>query len=823
MVAKDGLDFTFLPRHLEYLRQKYNLTDTRLNEYWKVAAQHITADHANKKRYKAGSAQNTLALIQLMRVRDGLISPEEANAVPHHKILMQEAHSALSKGLGPPSGEHFENMMQEVKSKIVQLESLISAIPAWDQNAKEPSLENPQKMKNEPSTKRGRWRIRKAILKKRVQKNLPDEENLPLLQYRLEQYQQFFKYIETRSDHNEEIPESVGLEELENEFAATIAHGGDQSMPGYGERENEKQVQVRYVGVKQDAPVLESKDPLRAQPLTLQEAASRPISSGQEVASSEVQLEGNKNAEVDFSDLGDLLDHAVKHHQETPRNSQLIRNIVMPDDGRQLPPEVFLVRATGKVKAPLVHSVPSTKIKHESAAQDGEDPEQKLSDGLRLRVPASGLIFIDPKLTVNFNADYAGLQAQIGQMQTRLQSSFPRIDTMPYDVSKSQNIRTLQTWLKILVHRWQTRFHKDNSRDGKILSQLIQDYDKSVLDELVRDHNLSNEAAERMVMRWTQVTRDRGDLNGDAEGQLDLDAFDAEGLSFLKSDSAVEKQPQRNNTVSSVSIDKETVSPLEGKFRPKTSDKITSRERSEIRGDAFDAAGLTFSTDKEDGRRKRKRTQRRRTDRGGILNHNYMTYRHYSTSSRSSVDSDTKRSTVSQGQNPQASLPHLTSSGSAHMVSVSAKEHTTRTAMAAGVVVFSNATPLSLIHSASLKKGDVLSVSRIAGIMAAKKCPDLIPLCHPIALTHVGVELYIVDSSTDFPFGGVTIEAKVQCTGPTGVEMEALTAVMGAALSVVDMCKAVDRFQCINDVRVVLKEGGRSGAWKEEGWTSLSP
>lgn len=185
-------------------------------------------------------------------------------------------------------------------------------------------------------------------------------------------------------------------------------------------------------------------------------------------------------------------------------------------------------------------------------------------------------------------------------------------------------------------------------------------------------------------------------------------------------------------------------------------------------------------------------------------------------------------------------LPHLTSTGSAHMVSISAKAHTTRTAIAVGTVYFSNPTPLSLITSNSLKKGDVLSVSRVAGIMAAKKCPDIVPLCHPIPLTHVGVELRtfspssttgctgaadgtpsgMPDGADNMSHGGVQIECKVACTGATGVEMEALTAVMGTALSVVDMCKAVDKFQRIGDVRVVLKEGGKSGVWREESWKS---
>ncbi|KAF1980001.1 molybdenum cofactor biosynthesis protein C, partial [Bimuria novae-zelandiae CBS 107.79] len=168
---------------------------------------------------------------------------------------------------------------------------------------------------------------------------------------------------------------------------------------------------------------------------------------------------------------------------------------------------------------------------------------------------------------------------------------------------------------------------------------------------------------------------------------------------------------------------------------------------------------------------------------------------------------------------PQPSLPHLTPSGAAHMVSVSAKPPTLRTAIATGSVHFSNPTPLSLIASAQNKKGDVLSVSRIAGIMAAKHTPTLIPLCHPIMLTHVGVELYVFGAGEAEGVGkgegGIVVESKVQCEGQTGVEMEALTSVVGAALSVVDMCKAVDKGMRIEGVRVVVKEGGRSGVWRE--------
>ncbi|KAF2497254.1 molybdenum cofactor biosynthesis protein MoaC, partial [Lophium mytilinum] len=166
-------------------------------------------------------------------------------------------------------------------------------------------------------------------------------------------------------------------------------------------------------------------------------------------------------------------------------------------------------------------------------------------------------------------------------------------------------------------------------------------------------------------------------------------------------------------------------------------------------------------------------------------------------------------------------LPHLTPSGSAHMVSITAKSATARTAIAVGRVRFSNPAPLPLIKSNALKKGDVLGVARVAGIMASKKCPEIIPLCHPILLSHVGVELALVDSGDEgTDHGAVEIEAKVQCTGATGVEMEALTAVMGAALTVVDMCKAVDKGMVVEGVTVVLKEGGRSGTWRKDGWVS---
>ena len=210
-------------------------------------------------------------------------------------------------------------------------------------------------------------------------------------------------------------------------------------------------------------------------------------------------------------------------------------------------------------------------------------------------------------------------------------------------------------------------------------------------------------------------------------------------------------------------------------------------------------------------------------------------------------------------------LTHLTSTGSAHMVSISSKSTTSRTAVAVCSVHFSNSTVLPLVRSSQLKKGDVLGVARVAGIMAAKRTGELIPLCHPIAITHVGIELDVVgsivkkDSGQEkgggegndmhtvpgqgtgqgdaYPFhppapppdpvtkvsgaeeqaefGRIDITATVSCDGKTGVEMEALTAATTAALTVYDMCKAVDKGIRIEGLRVIRKEGGKSGLWVE--------
>lgn len=153
-------------------------------------------------------------------------------------------------------------------------------------------------------------------------------------------------------------------------------------------------------------------------------------------------------------------------------------------------------------------------------------------------------------------------------------------------------------------------------------------------------------------------------------------------------------------------------------------------------------------------------------------------------------------------------LTHVDDSGAARMVDVSAKHVTTRTATATGRVLVSSAV-VGLLRGEGVPKGDALAVARIAGIMGAKRTPDLIPLCHPLAISGVQVELSVADDA-------VEISATVRTTDRTGVEMEALTAVTVAALTVVDMVKAVDKAAVITDVRVETKTGGTSGDWSRD-------
>ena len=150
-------------------------------------------------------------------------------------------------------------------------------------------------------------------------------------------------------------------------------------------------------------------------------------------------------------------------------------------------------------------------------------------------------------------------------------------------------------------------------------------------------------------------------------------------------------------------------------------------------------------------------------------------------------------------------LTHVDASGAARMVDVSGKDVTARSATASGRVLVS-AQVVALLRGEGVPKGDALAVARLAGIMGAKQTPTLIPLCHPLALSGVTVDLTVTDESVD-------ITATVRTTDRTGVEMEALTAVSVAALTVIDMVKAVDKAAVITDVRVEAKSGGRSGDW----------
>lgn len=487
-------------------------------------------------------------------------------------------------------------------------------------------------------------------------------------------------------------------------------------------------------------------------------------------------------------------------------------------------------------------------------------PSKKLSrqkDGLHLKVPASGKIQIDEDLSLSLNAGTASLQKQIVAMQARLRESFPRIDQAPFTVEENKNRNTLQSWLKVLISRWEARSLSSIGTD-KADAEL-----QSFLDQMVRDHNLSNESAKRMANKWKRILQSREASGNEGSGhelnendkqslkleeeealdvakksiqdetELDglesavekqatviedsLDAFDEEewengGMSFLRADDTYTESdaPEDSMRITSIGTNIEIDAPG-GSTKAAL---ISTTTGSDVSEDSTKPAPISTPTKKPS------------TSPLASLSR-----RLYSTSSRlppnPMLEPDLENSrapsaSVTAAASPAPHLPHLTPSGSAQMVSVSAKAHTVRTAIAVGTVYFTNLTPLNLIKTNSLKKGDVLGVSRIAGIMAAKKCPDLVPLCHPIALTSVGVELKVFfPGETDGSYGGVHIEARVSCTGPTGVEMEALTSVMGAALSVVDMCKAVDRFQRIGDVRVVLKEGGKSGVWREEGWTSV--
>ncbi|MDD2885372.1 MAG: cyclic pyranopterin monophosphate synthase MoaC [Dechloromonas sp.] len=162
-----------------------------------------------------------------------------------------------------------------------------------------------------------------------------------------------------------------------------------------------------------------------------------------------------------------------------------------------------------------------------------------------------------------------------------------------------------------------------------------------------------------------------------------------------------------------------------------------------------------------------------------------------------------------------STLTHFDTTGQAHMVDVGQKSETARRARAGGRIVMAPAT-LALIRDGSAHKGDVIGIARIAAIQASKRTGDLIPLCHPIALTRVAVNFHI-----DADANAVDCEVIAECHGKTGVEMEALTAVSVGLLTIYDMCKAVDRGMCIEHVRLLEKMGGKSGHWvADQAWTA---
>ena len=155
-------------------------------------------------------------------------------------------------------------------------------------------------------------------------------------------------------------------------------------------------------------------------------------------------------------------------------------------------------------------------------------------------------------------------------------------------------------------------------------------------------------------------------------------------------------------------------------------------------------------------------------------------------------------------------LTHFDDSGQAHMVNVGDKPNTHRIAIAIGKITMLPET-FRMIEAGSHKKGDVLGIARIAGIQASKRTSDLIPLCHPLALTHVSIEFSLNKAESS-----ITCQARAETTGPTGVEMEALTAIQITLLTIYDMVKAVDRGMVMGDIKLLKKSGGKSGEWKAD-------
>ncbi|USP80144.1 Molybdenum cofactor biosynthesis protein [Curvularia clavata] len=797
LVALYGPDRASMPQYLEVVRQKYDMVGPEYEEYWKLVAQAKLLE-GKGKAFKHASRKANARLASWIRGKQDI----------KHRNLMREVQSLRDRMrlAAKTAAEHGE---QEVEVEGEDGKTLPQQdVAAQIENAKIPT-QQPDAFNL--TTFLEELRIpsdSERMLKK-------TEEEIHRLQDRITRHRQrkpsatesqAQRLSESPTTSADDVPVNSNRttdEELRgDEKTGTHAdqqwekvHGISQLLEKYKQQfeETREQARKREVIRKRKEEVLVRKRILLKELWELEE---------KEREAKRVPKPTDTNTQRDESapnSLDAILNEAVKKvnkHLGEPKSTRRSMEAVSARATSQAKEDMTtkLRKAGVSSVSVLAQSKPADGVRETKSEKAKLDvsPPQTPSDSLHLRVPPSGFVPIDENLIVTFEGSVPELQSQVFTMAERLKSSYPRIDTLPYDIWTSQNKATLQTWLKILVKKWQTRFDSIE-QTGQVERDIVDGRVQMVLDRMVGDHDLSNEAAERMAMRWHQVFEQRGAMHGDAEGVLDRDEFHAEGLGFL----ADEPEPEL---------------PVQQQQAETTSSAV-----------------ILSST--------HKRPTMYQDSQSGVL-HEPVARKMYSTSSRSppatsDLPSQQKTNTAAK-ESPEPSLPHLTSTGSAHMVSVSAKQHTIRTAIAVGSVHFTNSTPLSLIHSNSAKKGDVLGVSRIAGIMAAKKCPDLIPLCHPIPLTHVSVELKPFSGATESSsspkedglkeekesYGGVKIEAKVQCTGPTGVEMEALTAVMGAALSVVDMCKAVDRFQVVKDVRVVFKEGGKSGVWREEGWKS---
>lgn len=475
------------------------------------------------------------------------------------------------------------------------------------------------------------------------------------------------------------------------------------------------------------------------------------------------------------------------------------------------------------------------------------------TNSLRLHLPR-GKLRISDDLTIDINAPTKFIRRQIIGLQTLLKQFHPPLDQLPSGLKGAGNHRHMnQTWLKILLSRYQAKTGvtgvieqvEDGEQKAREKRFIKRELNVEAVERVAarldkrsdqeKRFNASGKAVPEMTTEERRYSGEKNELRQTARPDSDHD-YDHDEMGFLRNDA----EAGNGVDIFGEPLDKPAPGPQPQPTVTMWDSGVTDRteagRRKTVDGrrmySTSSRAGLgeiyTSLAELNKGLEQKEKAHENENENENEVDNKLE---------REGVEAQTPSASISPPPTPPAPhLPHLTPTGTAHMVSITTKSHTSRTAIAVGTVYFSNATPLGLITSNSLKKGDVLGVSRIAGIMAAKKCPDIVPLCHPITLTHVGVELRTFgankhndaaaaaalppNGADNMAHGGVQIECKVSCTGATGVEMEALTAVMGAALSVVDMCKAVDKFQRIGDVRVVLKEGGKSGVWREESWRS---